>query len=134
MLKNPFKSETSTNQLRGYPVSGRLLTIDFEEYWFERQIEKGVQVKAFPFTIRVLENTELTQVLNVEGEALISLFVDGSDFFEKTWPNGSKEHWTAQRHNGTTRVSGGYGGGAVIAADDEWKVIAKNVYEMLEGG
>lgn len=131
-MQNPFKSMASTNQLRGWPVSGRLLTIDFEEYFFGKELLRSREIKSLPLTIRVLENSELTQVLNIEADAMIAMFIDGSDYFEMSWPNGSKESWTAQRYGGMTRLSGGYGGGAVIAADDEWKTIARKVLEMTD--
>jgi hypothetical protein len=130
-FNNPFKSKTSTNMLRGWPVSGRLLTVDFEEYWFD-QSDPGRRVTAHPVTLRVFENGELAQVLNAEAEALIALFIDEQELHEMSWPNGSTERWTKQTWGALVRVSGGYGSGAVIAAKDEFRQIARGLLSMME--
>lgn len=131
-MNNPFKSDTSTNLLRGFPISGRLLTVDIEEYWFDPD-RRHKDANAMPMTLRVFENAELTQVLNIEADALVALFIDGDEFFQKKWANGTKEEWVCQKSGGLVRVSGGYGGGAVLAAEDEFRYIAKKAEQLIDG-
>jgi hypothetical protein len=132
-LRHPFESEHSTNQLRGYPISGRILTVDMERWQFD-PASRIFEAFARWMTIRAYVDSELEQQITISIDALCALIVDGQERYEQVYPNETKDIWTRQQVSpALVRIAGGYGGGWLITTEDELRMITRKVINLPTG-
>lgn len=124
MNENPFKSKTSTNQLRGWPIGGRMLTVDFSAY---SVCKHGSDA---PIEIRVFDDGDLSAYLAISLDAIMVISA-GDDSFARHYPNGSADRYTVTRDDTSITVAGGYGDGLVTFSHKEWQRVVSGAAVLM---